>query len=142
MYYHQAGLRFKCTGCSKCCHGSPGDYVLATAQELDAMRRHLGLSRAWFRRRYIEPLTATQKGIRLNGDGSCPFLESDGQCRVYAMRPAQCRSYPFWPENVASRAAWHREAKRCEGIGQGAVVSRRHIQAMLALDQPLQFPDD
>jgi len=137
MYYQQVKLRFRCTGCSSCCKGRPGDYVQASDSELDAIRQQLGLTRAWFRRRYITQLTAKQRGIRLNDDGCCPFLNRDGSCSVYEARPSQCRAYPFWPEIVASRAAWNREASRCEGIGQGTAVSRTHIKSLLALDEPL-----
>jgi len=33
---------------------------------------------------------------------------------------------------MASQAAWRREAKRCEGVDQGAVVSVTRIRAALA----------
>ena len=38
------------------------------------------------------------------------------RCAVHAQRPAQCRTYPFWPEAVQSQHHWAAEAVRCEGI--------------------------
>lgn len=132
MFHRHHALRFRCTGCGRCCIGDADSYVELDAGEAEAIRGHLGLSRSWFRRRYLVTLDAgTGLGIRLRSDGRCPFLSDDGACRVYAVRPRQCRTYPFWPEVVASRGAWKAEARRCEGIGRGAVVPLAHIEALL-----------
>lgn len=45
----------------------------------------------------------------------CIFLR-DGKCQVYGARPKQCRTFPFWPENLESEKAWEETAKRCEGV--------------------------
>jgi uncharacterized protein len=72
------------------------------------------------------------QGIRIDADGRCSLLGRDMRCRVYAQRPRQCRTYPFWPEVVGSRAAWQREARRCEGIGRGvAAVPLAEIERQL-----------
>ena len=51
--------------------------------------------------------------------------------RVYPVRPLQCRTYPFWPEVLASRQAWQREARRCEGINRGRAVPAGRIRRQL-----------
>jgi len=33
------------------------------------------------------------------------FLK-DKQCTVYPVRPAQCRTFPWWKENLSSKEAW------------------------------------
>lgn len=40
-------------------------------------------------------------------------------CAIYPVRPLQCRTWPFWPENMKSRAAWDRAAKGCPGMNRG-----------------------
>ena len=65
-------------------------------------------------------------------DGRCVFLGANGQCRVYPVRPVQCRTYPFWPEVLCSGTAWEQESRRCEGIGRGGVVPVTRIRAALA----------
>ena len=65
------------------------------------------------------------------GGGRCVFLSPDNRCRIYAVRPLQCRTYPYWPETLSSRAAWRREARRCEGIGQGEVIPLARVRASL-----------
>jgi Fe-S-cluster containining protein len=133
MYYRYAPLRFECTRCGACCTGTASSTVMLADGEAERIRRHLSLSTAWFRRRYIERAESGD-ALRLD-DGRCPFLGAHGGCRIYPVRPRQCRSYPFWPELVATQTAWRREARRCEGIGRGAVVPVAHIERMLRLDQ-------
>lgn len=67
----------------------------------------------------------------------CLFLE-DSRCRVYEVRPRQCRTWPFWSENM-SRKAWEEEViPRCPGIGHGRLYLREDIEAILRLeDDPL-----
>ena len=45
------GLRFKCTGCGKCCTGSPG-YVFLSNQDLDNLSNHFHLTREEFTKKY------------------------------------------------------------------------------------------
>jgi Fe-S-cluster containining protein len=95
--------------------------VAATRDEQRTIQRFLGISWAWFRRRYR---TLRNDGIEsLRWDKTrCVFLDGERRCRIYPVRPAQCRTYPFWPEIVRNRNAWKREGRRCEGIGRGPVI--------------------
>ncbi len=52
-------------------------------------------------------------------------------CSVYSARPAQCRSYPFWPSLLHSPESWQQEAGYCEGIGRGPVVPPESIAELL-----------
>ncbi len=136
MYYHEHELRFRCTGCGACCTGSADDYVAVDGSEQEAIRRLLRISKPWFRRRYLIALDTGGKGLASKGDGRCVFLDAHNRCRVYPVRPRQCRSYPFWPEVVGSRSAWLAEARRCEGIGRGTSVPLRRIEAALKALHP------
>lgn len=42
-------------------------------------------------------------------DGACIFLNSANQCSIYEARPLQCRTYPYWPRVIKSRASWDEE---------------------------------
>jgi len=126
--------RFQCTGCGQCCTGDPAQhYVEVTREEQRRIYQHLGLDGRRFRRDYIETTEDGSEGIRLLDSGRCPFLEGDNRCRIYSVRPNQCLTYPFWPELLGSRTSWEQEKRRCEGIGQGPVVSEGEINARLAL---------
>lgn len=109
-----------------------GDYyVFLEQQEAERIRAHLQLSRSWFRRRYLQRLEDGELVAASGADDRCVFLDADGRCRVYPVRPLQCRTYPFWPELVGTAAAWNREARRCEGISRGRVVARSTIRRSL-----------
>jgi Fe-S-cluster containining protein len=131
-FYRRARLRFACTGCGACCTGGAGHEVETSAAEQEAIRGFLNLSRAWFRRRY---LTRDRRGIRLGRDGRCPFLGDDNRCRIYPVRPTQCRTYPWWPELISERSDWDEEARRCEGMNRGAIVPLARIERMLARER-------
>jgi Fe-S-cluster containining protein len=133
MYYLNHPLRFECTGCGQCCTGSGEYYVEVTPVEQDHIRRHLGLSRAWFRRRYLLRFDDGVESLRMSGRPvkRCVFLGAENRCGIYAVRPAQCRHYPIWPELVNRASAWRLEARRCEGIGRGDVIPLARIRGLL-----------
>jgi Fe-S-cluster containining protein len=135
MYYKTARLRFECTGCGACCTGSADHYVETSAAERAAIRGFLDLSPGWFRRRYLVRVDADTTGIRLEHNGRCPFLGVDNRCRIYAVRPRQCRTYPWWPELVEKKRDWTEEAQRCEGMNRGTVVPLSAIERSLARER-------
>ena len=55
----------------------------------------------------------------------------NGGCTVYAARPCQCRTYPFWPYMLLNSAAWENAAKDCPGTRQTAPVDYKTIQENL-----------
>lgn len=132
-FYERQSLRFSCTRCGRCCM-TGGDYhVFLSEREAERIRSYLQLSHAWFRRRYLAWLDDGELVAAAGENERCIFLDAAGQCRVYPVRPVQCRTYPFWPEIAGSARVWRREARRCEGIGRGAVVPvekiRRSVRA-------------
>lgn len=132
-YFFDHGLRFGCTGCGQCCTGAPGT-IHVTDREIDRLAARLGIGRAWFLRRYTYRYDQG-RSLREVADGACVFLDG-AKCTVYEDRPAQCRTYPFWPENLRSEAAWRRTARACPGVGEGKLFSRAEILAKMqeALD--------
>ncbi|MEJ2646279.1 MAG: YkgJ family cysteine cluster protein [Gammaproteobacteria bacterium] len=131
MFYEHAPLHFECTQCGQCCVGGPDHHVFLRPAEAERIREYLGLSRSWFRRRYLRRLPDGDLVAAAGPRGSCVFLGADGRCRVYGARPVQCRTYPFWPEVVRSRSSWEAEGRRCEGIGRGAAVPLERVRAQL-----------
>lgn len=117
--WYTDGLRFECTQCGVCCTGAPG-YVWLTRAECDELAEFLGLSGDEFVRRYVR-LVGRRRSLVEEPNGDCIFYD-DG-CTVYPVRPGQCRTFPFWPENLKSRGAWEEVSEECEGIGQGPLYS-------------------
>jgi len=61
----------------------------------------------------------------------CIFLSKNGQskgCEIYPVRPLQCRTWPFWRENLSSENVWTQTGRDCPGMGQGKLHSYEVIE--------------
>ena len=114
MTWYKKGLRFKCTGCGECCTGAPG-YVWLSAQEIDEIAAHLNISKEEFLSRYTRSVFGRRSLIEDKTTFDCVFLK-DKKCNIYSARPKQCRTFPWWRENLTSLDSWKEMAERCEGV--------------------------
>ncbi len=121
--WYRDGLCFSCTQCGVCCTGAPG-YVWVTRAEIDALAELLGIGAEAFSRKYVRKV-GRRASLTERPGGDCVFW--DKGCTVYAARPRQCRTYPFWPDVVRTRTAWEEEAEECRGIGTGRLYSSDEI---------------
>lgn len=125
-WFHK-GLRFSCTQCGNCCrtHDSYA-YVYLAEADIQALSQHLQLDRATF----LEQHCQSEDGwttLRID-QPACPFLNEEGGCSVYQARPKQCRSWPFWAENLP-KATWEGPVSDCcPGIGKGPLIPATEIQ--------------
>ena len=126
--WYAQGLRFSCTGCGECCRGAPG-YVWLRPGEVPRMADFLGVAEDEFRQRFTRAAGERVSLVeRRNGD--CILWSEEEGCRVYPLRPAQCRTFPFWSSNVADPASWERVASACPGAGRGRLYSREEINRL------------
>lgn len=126
-FYTQQALHFECTGCGKCCTGDEDHYIALSSKEAKRIQEYLGVGERWFKRYYITHLTRNTLTLRLH-NGQCAMLDKNGKCRIYPLRPTQCKTYPWWPEILDNKTAWEREARHCEGIHRGNVVAEDVIE--------------
>ena len=131
--WYAAGLAFECVGCGRCCEGPEEGYVWVTDEEIAAIAGFLGLPEAEMRRRYVRDVFGRKSLVEVPGNRDCVFLQKANQggrqCRVYAVRPKQCRTWPFWANNLRHPDDWAEAGRRCPGINRGPVASREHIDA-------------
>jgi hypothetical protein len=112
-------MRFQCQpGCIACCEKQ--GFVYLTEEDIERAAEFLGLSREKFEGRYIYRTRNTRR-LRTPRNSRCVFV-GDGGCSIHAVKPTQCRLFPFWPELVDSKKEWHQTAAWCPGIGQGELV--------------------
>ena len=121
LTWYADGLMFNCLGpvCRACCAGEPG-YVWLIGEDADKISSYLSISVKEFFFNY----TFKYKGrisLKEKSSGDCIFLsvKRNEGCKIYEVRPAQCRAYPFWPEILLSRENWDLEASYCPGINLG-----------------------
>ena len=136
----EVGLRFECTQCGNCCTGAPG-YVLFTDDEAKAMAEQLGVDRPTFEREYTHRTLRGRslREVETEHGHDCVLLDRQTQpgkalCRVYRARPAQCRTWPFWNDNIRSRRSWERASRTCPGMNTGQLHEPRFIELRLAED--------
>jgi uncharacterized protein len=105
-----------CTDCpSRCCRGKSG-HVWLNQQEIFQICNFLNMNTIDFIQKHVNR-TGNRLSIkeRFNGqDFECIFLEGpQKKCAIYAVRPTQCRRFPFW-----NHFRKHREQaiKECPGV--------------------------
>lgn len=112
--WFKEGLRFKCTGCGKCCTGAPG-YVFLSPRDIDALASHLEMSISDFMKKYTYQVDEKVSLIDRPKSDHCIFLKNN-QCSVYEARPSQCRTFPWWVYFLKDKASWQKAKRHCEGI--------------------------
>jgi Fe-S-cluster containining protein len=121
-------VRFACQGSGRCCvsRGAHG-WVYLTLEDRRRLARHLGIPTQEFTRRYCDK-TGGLFHLK-ESSPECMFLV-ERRCDVYEARPTQCRTWPFWPENMGAKA-WRGIAAGCPGVGKGALVPAETIRRIL-----------
>jgi hypothetical protein len=77
--------------------------------------------------------------VKAKGDKA--VVHSRRTCAVYAARPLQCRTWPFWKENLASQNVWNKSAVHCHGMNRGKIWTVRQIESLRdASDWPVHSP--
>jgi len=129
--WYQHGLRFECTRCGKCCTGAPG-FVWVDDAEIAAIAefRTEPLERV---RELFTRLVGNHRSLREKANNDCVFYDRREGCTIYAVRPRQCRSWPFWERNVHSPEAWRQTCQECPGAGRGELISVEEITRRLSL---------
>jgi len=134
--WYDDGVRFRCLHpeCSRCCSGARGPgYVWVSADDMEAIATFLQISFDEFTRTYIRQVEFSFSLIETRNH-DCIFLE-DGNCSIYPVRPTQCRTYPFWPENTESERQWLKEGRDCPGINADlTTISAEQVDRQLAED--------
>ncbi len=141
--WYDAGLRFECSQCGNCCSGPPGA-VWFTPEEGRLIAARLGVSEADFLERYTRRVGVRRTFNERESDigFDCVFLDrlsvpGRASCSIYDLRPTQCRTWPFWPENLASPQAWT-QAKAmmpCHGMDHGRLHSFVEIRVQVDRDR-------
>lgn len=90
-----------CETCEgNCCRLESG-YIWVKKGDIFRISRHLGIDPEQFVADYLVKIERrfSLKEIRHGEEFPCVFFDmNDKKCLIYPVRPAQCRTYPFWNE--------------------------------------------
>ncbi len=131
--WYAAGLHFECLQCGRCCSGPAEGYIWVTRPEIKLIARHLNISPAELKRRFLKRVGLRKTIIENAQTHDCIFLRENARgrsCEIYPVRPRQCRSWPFWPDNLAGADAWNKAAQKCPGINRGSLYTPDRIQTI------------
>ena len=129
--WYTAGLHFECSQCGGCCSGPGEGYIWVAKPEIEFIAEHLKMTVEQLRQKYTRRVGLRTTIIEEAVTRDCIFLrDRDGQrgCVIYLVRPGQCRSWPFWPENLKSPGTWNQAARKCPGINRGRLYSLEEIE--------------
>ena len=134
--WYAAGLHFECRQCGGCCSGPGEGYIWVTRPEIEFIADFLKISVGQLRQEYLKRVGLRTTIIEDQTTKDCIFMNrrfhrlrgSDKGCAIYCVRPSQCRSWPFWPENLTSPNAWNEAAQKCSGINHGRLYSFEEIE--------------
>lgn len=148
--WYADGLGFTCTQCGNCCTGGPG-YVWISSEEINRLADFLQMPRREVLQRYCRRIgnrISLKERVLGPQRHDCIFLKEIEStqydpragreirtlkriCEIYDVRPLQCRTWPFWPENLESRRAWDAAARKCPGMTtRGRQFTREKIETI------------
>ena len=127
-------IKFECQGSSNCCvsRGSYG-FVYVSKKDIKRLSKYTNLYIKDFIHLYCDKTDGFIHFKEKLKNGNCQFLKNK-RCDVYKARPTQCRTWPFWKENMNTKT-WNNEiANFCPGVGKGEIIEQNNINKSLELD--------
>ena len=125
---YSKGMRFQCQKSSNCCvsRGSYG-FVYLSKKDILRLSIYTDLSIKDFIKLYCEKTYGFVHFKERRKNSECQFLEKK-RCSIYKARPTQCRTWPFWSENMKTKI-WNEEIQSfCPGIGKGKIIQQSQIE--------------
>jgi len=85
--HNEIFAQYDCCKCTNCCKLYD---ILVDKNDIETISQYLGLSENDF----IEKYLIVHDEDYIMKDKPCCFLNADGKCRIYEIRPSVCREFP------------------------------------------------
>ena len=128
--WYIAGLHFECQQCGNCCCGPDEGYIWVTKPEIDFIAEFLNVTVAQFTQKFLRTVNFRKSITEHPITKDCILLDCAGgekKCKIYPVRPNQCRNWPFWSTNLQTPNDWNCAAERCPGINRGRLHTHKEI---------------
>lgn len=122
------GLRFKCNGCGVCCGGEPG-VIWVNEEEIIKISDYLKMPVDQFAKKFLRKIVKRYSLIELH-NGDCVMF--DNGCKIYPVRPYQCKSFPFWLQNLETQEKWEALKDECPGIDKEKLYTLEEINDIIS----------
>ncbi len=129
--WYATGLNFECRQCGNCCSGPSSGYIWVTRAEIKFIAEFLKIPVKQLRQKHLKRIGFRTTIIENPATRDCIFLQTEGsqkKCVIYPVRPTQCRTWPFWSNNLTSLDAWNSAIQKCPGINHGRGYSFEQIE--------------
>jgi Fe-S-cluster containining protein len=143
--WYGAGLSFECQQCGRCCSGPGEGFIWTTQPEIELIAKHLMMTEEDLQRKFLRKMALRTTIVEHPISKDCIFLQRTGgrkQCVIYPVRPNQCRTWPFWPENLSDPYSWNMAAGCCPGINRGRHYSSKEIDEIAKNERWWERPKD
>ena len=132
---YKNGIRFECQGSGNCCVSRDSyGFVYLSDSDIKRFSKSFKLSAKKFKEKYCQITNGfTHLVEKTELTGKCIFLK-DKKCSVYKSRPSQCRTWPFWNENMNSKIWNENISINCPGVGKGKIIKSKVIERFLKED--------
>jgi len=113
------GLNLNVAGAADAARGRRGLY-LGYKPEIKFIANFLKMPTGQLRHKFLRRVGLRTSIIEDAASKDCIFLQNvtgQKQCSIYPVRPNQCRTWPFWPENLATTRCMgknQQEMRRCQ----------------------------
>jgi Fe-S-cluster containining protein len=129
--WYEDGLQFTCSQCGDCCTGDPG-VVWVDDNDIEQIAEYLDKPVGEIRLFHTRPVRGRVSLTEFQ-NGDCTFFDPVGRkCKVYPVRPGQCRTWPFWKSNIDSKQKWDEVCESCPGAGTGQFFSLEEVEERAA----------
>lgn len=132
---YENGIKFECQGSGKCCVSRDSyGFVYLSDKDLKRFSKYFKISIKKFKKNYCQFTDGFVHLIEKKKlQGNCIFLKNK-KCSVYISRPSQCRTWPFWNENMKTKV-WNEDISiNCPGVGKGNIIKSKTIEKLLKED--------
>ena len=138
---------FNCTACGDCCRG--GGNVYFSDEELQNLKEYLNLDAEKWKLLVKKLINFRKNRLHVHSSSkACIFIGSENRCRIYPVRPLQCRSYPYWPSVFESKAELLSHMKKCPGFNEkispisSLQIARRVNSTVRLFNSQQSHPED
>lgn len=132
--WYADGLRFECVGCGRCCAGPEEGFIWLTTHEIGLLADYLKTTPEAVRQKYVRRCGLHLSILEHPATKDCVFLTAAKNgtrgCAIYPVRPNQCRTWPFWNDNLSSPDNWTDAAVKCPGINRGRLYTFEEIETL------------